>query len=156
EEAFGRALRLLDGPGHERQRAVVQMELADLRADAGMYRDVIAALRVLHEKAADDEVALHLATARGGLAVVLAGGGPTAALGQLSAGAPLLRPRTGAGAGRELAGVLGSRAQLRREAGDLDKARALLDEAIRIRRTLSSRTPDDRHELALTLDRIGD
>jgi tetratricopeptide (TPR) repeat protein len=157
EELFGRALRLLDGPGHERQRAVVGMELADLRADAGMYRDVIAALMVLHEKAPDDEVALHLATARGGLAVVLAnGGGRAAALGQLTDAAALLRSLTGVAARRELARLLGSLAQLRREAGELEKARPLLDEALATRRALSELTPDDRHEMALTLDRIGD
>src|SRR5262249_3177034 len=136
EEAFGRALRLLDGPGHERQQAVVRMELADLRADAAGYRDVIAALMVLNEKAPDDEVALLLATARGGLAVVLANGGDrAAAMGQLGDASALLRPLTGVAPRRELARVLGSLAQMRREAGDLEKARALLDEAIRIRRT---------------------
>ncbi|MGL4555268.1 MAG: tetratricopeptide repeat protein, partial [Gemmataceae bacterium] len=67
-----------------------------------------------------------------------------------------LRPLGGVAARRELARLLGSLAQLRREAGELAEVRPLLDEALRTREDLSDLTPDDRHELALLHDRIGD
>jgi len=69
------------GPATSGKRAVVAMELANLRGDAGMFRDVIGrpdgpATR----RGRTAEVALLLADrAPGGLAVVLANGGDRAA-----------------------------------------------------------------------------
>lgn len=158
EEAYRRAVALLDQPEDERRQAAVQMDLARLRRDPALYRQAIATLEKQSEHSpSDEDLALDLATARGGLAMLLVDVGQRSeATDQLTAAVSRLHSSNGVAQRRELARLLGSLAQLRREAGDSDRVRPLLDDALGTYRALSALTSDDRYEMALLHDRLGD